>query len=131
MLRWRTLIVLMMSLWLPVQGMAAVVMPFCKYSLVTTEATAQAVKHSSEHDAHAAHRHHGDHGQATHDNDSSANPFVIACDDCGQCALSAAYTLPTAGFQASSVLIAVPPQSISPALAGIVPHRLNRPPLLA
>ena len=29
MLRWKTAVVLLMSLWLPLQGMAAVIMPFC------------------------------------------------------------------------------------------------------
>lgn len=132
--RLKTLIVLILSLWLPVQGMAAVVMPFCKHSMVAGE--------SMMHEAHrppvqGANDHHGHSAEHAHampsgnDDAAGGGATLNACDDCGQCALSAASALPVAGLPAATIVATAPPDSFLPALAGIVPHRLNRPPLLA
>lgn len=122
---------LAMSLWLPLQGMAAVTMPFCKHSMTVSRAGAHAVEHPVAHGEQTAHDHDAHHAQMAHGVGHDATQSLAACDDCGQCALSGASTLPAAGFQASSALTAAAPYSIPSAFADVVPHRLNRPPLLA
>lgn len=137
--RWKTLVVLLMSLWLPLQGMAAVTMPFCKHSMTVAGAGAHAVEQpfahggqtAHDHDAHHAQMTHGDHAHMTHGAGHDATQSLAACDDCGQCALSGAFTLPATGLQATSLLTSAAPHSIATAFADVVPHRLNRPPLLA
>lgn len=121
---------LVMSLWLPLQGTAAVTMPFCKHSMTAAAVDAHAVEHPVAHGGPTAHHHDAHHAQMAHGIGQDATQ-PLACDDCGQCALSGAFTLPAAGFQASSVLTTAAPHSIPSAFADVVPHRLNRPPLLA
>ncbi len=118
-----------MSLWLPLQGVAAIVMPFCKHSLDAGAQTLH-VGHDMSHavaDDHAG----GDHAlHAAHADDSSLAPLQ-PCDDCGHCHLSAASTLPVAGLPASPSRTAILPAGLEPVIAGVVPALLNRPPLLA
>jgi hypothetical protein len=128
--RWKMLVVLVMSLWLPLQGMAAVTMPFCKHSMTAAAADAHAVEHPVAHGGQTAHHHDAHHAQMTHGAGHDATQSLAACDDCGQCALSCAFTLPVAGLQATSLLTAAAPHSIATAFADVVPHRLNRPPPL-
>ncbi|MGH8630799.1 MAG: hypothetical protein ACREU7_08545 [Burkholderiales bacterium] len=129
--RWKLAIVLLMSLWLPAQGMAAVVMPFCKHSL-SGSAGALHDAPASVHDMHPAG--HADHeGMAQHgaSGDHGPSQSLSACDDCGHCHLSAACTLPTAGFPDGTFVSSSAP-SFTPSLPhGTAPHPLHRPPLPA
>jgi hypothetical protein len=129
MLRCRTLIVLLMSLWLPLQGVAAIVMPFCKHSLDAGAQTLHA-GHTVSHtvaDDHAG----SDHTQHAAHAPDPATASLQPCDDCGHCQLSAASTLPAAELPASPPNVAILPASLEPVIAGVVPALLNRPPLLA
>ncbi len=130
MRRWRISLVLLMSLWLPLQGVAAVVMPFCKHSLIAGTADLHQAHKASANLDHSAHL--GEHDvQLSDDSHGLGKTIASACDDCGHCQLSGACTLPAAELQASFTTVAVVPSSILPALAGVVPHHLKRPPLLA
>lgn len=128
--RWKTLLVLLMSLWLPLQGVAAVVMPFCQHSLAAGQSSMLEGEHAT---AHGDMMDHSAHQETTPSQQHDGSQYLLtACDDCGHCNLSCASTLPSTQLQAvTSVQVAVAPYSILPALAGVVPHRLNRPPLLA
>jgi hypothetical protein len=128
MLRWKLAVLLLMSLWLPLQGVAAVVMPFCKHSLVAGTEISHAAHETTANGEHSGHHGHHHDGQSSGDGGKSA---ASACDDCGHCHLSCASTLPAAELRTSVTAIAAGPYSIQPALAGIVPHHLKRPPLLA
>ena len=129
MIRWRALLVLLMSLWLPLQGVAAVVMPFCQHSLAAGQADETPAGHAGAHGDtmdHSAHQ-----AMSAQQTDSVQN-LLTACDDCGHCNLSCASTLPSAALLAAMpVQVSVAAFPVLPVLAGVVPHRLNRPPLLA
>jgi hypothetical protein len=130
MRRWRISLVLLMSLWLPLQGIAAVVMPFCKHSLIAGTADLHQIHKAAANSDHSAH--HGQHhGQPSDDSQGLGKNIASACDDCGHCNLSGACTLPAAELQTSFTAVMAVPYSIQPALAGVVPHHLKRPPLLA
>lgn len=126
-----------MSLWLPLQGVAAVVMPFCQHSLAAGQGeNASMLDHTTMHAApieHGESMGHGAHqSQASQQHGGDTQNLLSACDDCGHCNLSCASTLPSTQIQAATpIQVAVAPYSILPALAGVIPHRLNRPPLLA
>ena len=71
----RRLVLILVMLWLPLQGMAAVVMPFCKQ-------------------AHPAAAGHADH-HAHQAQDQHRLPASHACDDCGVCHLACAPAVPS------------------------------------
>jgi hypothetical protein len=126
--RWKLAVVLLMSLWLPAQGMAAVVMPFCKHSLAGSAGALHDAP-ASAHDMHGAG--HGGHEGKAHGADHAASQALSACDDCGHCHLSAACTLPSSGFPDDG-LVSFSAPSFAPILArGTAPHPQHRPPLLA
>lgn len=131
MSRLNTLIVLVLSLWLPVQGMAAVVMPFCKHSMVADESMMHEAHRPPVQGVNDHHGHSAEHAHAMPSGSDAASATLNACDDCGQCALSAASALPVAGLPTATIVATAPPDSFLPALAGTFPNRLNRPPLLA
>ncbi|HTS53006.1 MAG TPA: hypothetical protein VMH26_07015 [Burkholderiales bacterium] len=137
MQRWRSVLSVLMILWLPLQGLAAHTMPFCKHGHRTPPArvtgpanvhpAAQQVHrdvvsnpHSQPHPAARAgtHRHGGPSGD-------------LACDDCDVCELACSPAAPAspnavepAGAQAFT--------RFSPTLPPLfVPEQRNRPPLAA
>jgi ferredoxin len=71
----RRLVLVLVLLWLPLQGVAAVVMPFCK------PAHAVPAEHTEHHAHHAGDQHHA--------------PTLHACDDCGVCHLVCAPGVPS------------------------------------
>lgn len=119
-----------MSLWLPLQGVAGIVMPFCKHSLAANGAQPTGLHMAGHQNMDTMNRHHAHPGSSLQQHEGT-EMLTAACDDCGHCHLSTALTLPAAALHANSVQISVFPRSIVPALAGIIPHPLNRPPLLA
>jgi len=129
--RWRSLLVLLMSLWLPLQGVAAVVMPFCKHSLIAGTADLHQIHKATANSDHSAHHGQQHHGQPSDHNQDLSKNVVSACDDCGHCQLVGACMLPAAELQTSFTAVAAEPYSLLPALAGVTPHHLKRPPLLA
>ena len=123
----RRLVIALLLAWLPVQGIAAVAMPFCRHAM-----------HQAPVDVHAGHHHggsgngvghHADHGSSTLD-EVPSTASVLNCNDCGACQLACAPAAPPA-----ALAFALPP-----ALAGVfaldppeprafVPEQPQRPPL--
>lgn len=135
---WKTILVLLISLWLPVQGYGAVAMPFCAHGGAGTGA---ATGIGGDHDGHGQHASHAGHGMAAgdqhapgHHGDTSATADQgsnLACNDCGACHLACAPVLlspvPALPSLAASVF---DPRTFAPLLS-ITPERLQRPPLSA
>ena len=76
-------IVFMLLLWLPLQGLAALTMPFCRHAL---DAGAQQAAHGQ---ADAEHAHH-DHGTPTDQPRPGDQQGGLSCNDCGACHLACA-----------------------------------------
>jgi hypothetical protein len=117
MRRLRSLVILLMALWLPLQAVVAVAMPFCQ--------DVPAPAHSApSHDHHGGH--HGEGGDAADGNDV----FPLKCNDCGPCHLACA---PMVGVAASIAVLSVSqhlcaqPPAVPPARILDQPH----PPPLA
>ena len=131
MVRWKSILALALVLWLPLQGIASVAMPFCRHAESADAAT------SVGSDAHAA-----DHASAVHLGDSQHHHphgddpkgvdygFALSCNDCGACHLACAPAMTSALWGA----LALPPalQRISvdpPPPLAFVPEQPKRPPL--
>jgi ABC-type nickel/cobalt efflux system permease component RcnA len=110
----RSIVLILLMLWLPLQGVAAAVMPFCKHQ-------AGAAAHQAA-DQHVHHGHH--HGDEP---DTASQSF--ACDDCGTCHLACTPGVPvsatTLGLPRKAELAAFDP---SPPIRHI-PEQPKRPPL--
>jgi hypothetical protein len=127
-----------MILWLPLQGYAALAMPFCKHGFrlsAPAHLPAQAQVHAGPQHAHHgeqvgsdSHQHHAAH-PGTHRHDGS--PSGLACNDCGVCHLACSPAAPTS----TSAAERVGAQSFvrfSPTLPPLfVPEQRTRPPLAA
>lgn len=110
----RKLLLICLMLWLPLQGYAATVMPFCAHS---------------KHDQHASHQMslqaHDD--QSAHDQHHGTSN--APCDNCSLCHLCSAMALPLFAEQAKikpDTLFSIPPQA---AFSPFFPEQPQRPPL--
>lgn len=130
MRRSKILLILLMSLWLPLQGVAAVVMPFCKHSLAGSAGASHS--EAAADDGHAA-AHVGHEGSAHPQiaDASGSGPALSACDDCWHCHLSCAVTLPSPALQAAELTSFAAPLFTPSLPLGTAPRPLHRPPLLA
>lgn len=89
-----------MILWLPLQGFAAVAMPFCKHgfhastsALMVSPSLAHAgAEPVDRRTPNITHQHHAGHAR-THHQDSS--PGGLGCNDCGVCHLACSPVAPT------------------------------------
>jgi hypothetical protein len=131
---WKSLLVVLIALWLPVQGYGAVAMPFCKHG---TQAPAAMAGHDVDHAAHA-HSGHGAgtdhrHAGAHHDGSQPATGehAGLACNDCGACHLACAPAISALGLVSATIggNVFEPVPAISP--HDFYPERLQRPPLPA
>jgi hypothetical protein len=127
-----------MILWLPLQGFAALAMPFCKHGFhlsAPAHMTAEAQVHAGPQHAHHgeqsssdSHQHHAAHA-GTHDHDGP--PSGLACNDCGVCHLACSPAAPTSPCTVETVGT----QSFTPFSATLpplfVPKQRHRPPLAA
>src|SRR3982750_2113905 len=82
----RASIALLMMFWLPLQGFAAVAMPFCDH-VTHRAATADAHAHHSMHHAHAGH------GMQDHQLPPEGSA-TLDCDNCGACNLACTPVVP-------------------------------------
>jgi hypothetical protein len=128
-----------MILWLPLQGYAAVAMPFCKHGFhaaASERVNAQSLVHVGtqhvRHDAQStsgSHRQHVAHTAGTHHPDGSSGG--LACHDCGVCHLACSPVAATS----RNATEAVGAQSFvpfSPTLPPLfVPEQRTPPPLAA
>lgn len=150
MKRLKLLMIVLLALWLPVQGYGAVAMPFCAHGAGNTAVAAAGSggAHSGHdgyasddaHDAHPGHdaapegSHSTGHLASTHDGDthSAGNEGSnLACNDCGACQLACSPILfaPAPALFAASAAV-FDQQPVAPLLS-ITPERLQRPPLSA
>lgn len=138
MRRWRFLLTALMILWLPLQGFAAVAMPFCKHGFqaaASERMTAQALAHIGAQHVHRSaqstsdsHQQHAAHAGMHHPVDS---PGGLACNDCGVCHLACS---PAAPISHSAVAPAGAQSFVqfSPTLPPLfVPEQRTPPPLAA
>jgi hypothetical protein len=126
-----------MILWLPLQGFAAVAMPFCKHGFHASTSThashvpAYAGKvhiHSGVRTASDSDQHHAASAGTHHHNNSARD---LACSDCGVCHLACSPVAPTslsaierAGAQSFTQFSPVRPPAF-------VPEQRTPPPLAA
>jgi hypothetical protein len=113
-------------LWLPLQGYAAVAMPFCKHGMGDT---ASAQMNAGDHQHHQ-HHHQGKPGDDSHRHGGSTMGF--SCSDCGACQLACCSFIPpdtadlTRPLTRGGYDIALPA-----ALYPFIPETPSRPPLTA
>jgi len=88
---WRTFVLSVVMLWLPVQGFAAVAMPFCQHAL----GHSGAVQTNGAHGEHHYHKHHHDKGSGSSSH-SNGSPSGLSCNDCGACHLACSPVVPSA-----------------------------------
>ena len=94
-----------MILWLPLQGYAALAMPFCKHGFhvsASEHATAQSPVHihREAQNASDSHRHHATHAGLHHHGGSEGS---LTCNDCGVCHLACSPVAPTSPSVGESV----------------------------
>jgi hypothetical protein len=131
----RPIVALLMILWLPLQGVAAVAMPFCKHAFAPP-ASAGATAQTNLHDG-TQHAHHGHSGSSSHQHDAAdtgaqdREDSGLACNDCGACHLACSPAAPAS----SAIVGAIDAEGFvqsSPTLPKLfIPEQRNRPPLTA
>jgi hypothetical protein len=98
---WRIIVITPMILWLPLQGFAALAMPFCQHGShapAHTQVAARTHEHASpQHAHHSGGNNLGSEqsnvkGAAARDDDTS--PASLACNDCGACHLACSPAAP-------------------------------------
>jgi ferredoxin len=136
MKRWKTVIVLLISLWLPVQGYGAIAMPFCQQHGM---AGAGASHTGASHEQHAGHSDHMAHhdspsdaagiSHAEHAGDDAASS--LTCNNCGACHLACSPAISAI----SSIAVLTGRSVLEPSPADsphfFYPEQLQRPPLSA
>jgi hypothetical protein len=133
---WKNGVVVLIALWLPLQGYGAVAMPFCKHGPAMPDAPIAASAHPDSQHSHEGHEgmHQEDpaagHQSAKSDN-SADKPGGLGCNDCGACQLACAplifSTVPYVVASGGTVYDPLPVAS----LVSVSPKQLQRPPLAA
>ncbi len=136
MVHWKSILALALILWLSLQGIASVAMPFCRHAERTDvsaalgpDAHAAADHAAGVHDGSAAHHHAS--GDASHGSGhASDHGSKLSCNDCGTCQLACAPAMAASVWHAlaspaTSQRIAIDPS----ALLTFVPEQPNPPPL--
>lgn len=136
---WKSILVLLISLWLPVQGYGAVAMPFCAHGGAGSEAAATDT--GGDHNGHGGHGSHAGHEMASGDQHSAGHHgdtvatadqgSNLACNDCGAChlACSPALLSPVSVLAPRNTTVFDLPETLP--LLSFTPERLQRPPLSA
>jgi ferredoxin len=136
MKRWKTVLVALISLWLPVQGYGAVAMPFCQQHGMAAAGAAHAEPSQEHHVGHSGHMAHKDSPRDTAgishvEHGSGDATSGLACNNCGACHLACSPAIsaiaPIAVLIGASVLESAPADS--PRF--FYPEQLHRPPLSA
>jgi hypothetical protein len=131
--RWKKWIVVVIALWLPLQGYGAVAMPFCKHGPAMPVSLAAVPSHADAQDGHEGHV-----GVPHHDHEADRQPAGstdghagLGCNDCGACQLACAplivSAVPHVTASGSPVYDTLPVGS----LTSVSPKQLQRPPLAA
>ncbi len=127
----RRLVIMFIVLWLPLQGVVAAVMPFCKHAM------AKGVDSSStQHSSAVDHGHHTQHAssdtsthseRAEHRSDGSAL-VKLACDNCDVCHLACATFIPAQHHSVCFALVQVYQPYFTPFYNLLAPEQLLQPP---
>jgi hypothetical protein len=135
MKRWKTVIAVLISLWLPVQGYGAIAMPFCQQHGMASASVAHAEppQHYAGHSDHMAHHDSpSDPARISHaEHTGSDVTSGLACNDCGACHLACS---PAISANAPVLLLigdAVFESSPADSPRFFYPDQLQRPPLCA
>ena len=133
--RWRSILSVLIALWLPLQGYGAVTMPFCEHGMGVA-ANAAELGHSG--DLSVAHPGHGaaSHGHHAADHSSHANTATdkgspLACNNCGACHLACSPLLLSAPVVLAVAETAVFETKPLQSFLSFTPEQLQRPPLPA
>jgi hypothetical protein len=128
----RTFLALLLMFWLPIQGYAAIAMPFCKHATQGTGVghTSAFTQHVFKHGDATNHAHHGV-ASAEHELPPGTHHHsgALDCNDCGACHLACSPALPPVEHELATAqrerFI-----SVSPSLPPLfVPEQPKRPPL--
>lgn len=136
MKRWKTALVALISLWLPVQGYGAIAMPFCQQHGMFAAGTGLTDTSQKHHDAHPGHTAHNDSpsdtGGISHANHGGSDATSgLACNNCGACHLACSPAIPAIAPVAvlNGAFVLEPSLADSPRF--FYPEQLQRPPLSA
>ena len=134
--RWRSIVSVLIALWLPLQGYGAVAMPFCEHGPAMPDASAAVSAHVGAQDGHhgltgvSHHENEGDSRSASSDN-STDRHAGLGCNDCGACQLACApLIVSTVAHFATTGSPVYDPLPVA-SLTSISPEQLQRPPLPA
>ena len=137
--RWRSILSVLIALWLPLQGYGAVAMPFCQHSMAAASAHPGNAGHSQhQHDGHSdmTRGDAQDSSSQSGDADSPQTAVVgeasgLACNNCGACHLACAPAI----LAIVSVPLLIAGSVLESALADsphlFYPEQPQRPPLPA
>jgi len=123
MRRIRLFVVGLLMLWLPLQAVAAVSMPFCMHGIAAGAALAPSQEHHHHGEAVPAAGRHG-----THDDQHSAAGDLQPCNNCGACNLACAPAVPAAGVVLNAPSAAIQPQFSRQFPELFVPEQPQPPP---
>ncbi len=136
MKRWKTVLVALISLWLPLQGYGAVAMPFCQQHGMAAAGTKLAntsQEHHGAHSGHMAHKHSPTDGagisHAEHGGSDAASGLV--CNNCGACHLACSSAIPAIAPVAVLIGDSVLEPSPADSPRFFYSEQLQRPPLSA
>lgn len=130
----RKIVALFLLFWLPLQGIAAVDMPFCQHALpgashrhagVETGVTQQ---HGPQSDARASHHHSAMHSTLA---TRAPNPSLaeLGCNDCGACHLACAAMIPVSLPMMLGAPVSAPTPGPLQTLLEFTPQQPDPPPL--
>ena len=98
MIHWRSILSVLIALWLPLQGYAAVAMPFCQHSTAAVSVHPRNADHSlHHHDGRSAEVRGNPQGSGSQPGDDRSSQTAVtgeasglACNNCGTCHLACA-----------------------------------------
>ena len=130
--RWRSILSVLIALWLPLQGYAAVAMPFCQHSMAAASAHSGNPDHSVAHPGHGTAAH-GDQAadHSGHSNTVTDKGSTLACNNCGACHLACSPLLLSAPVVFAVAETAVFETKFLQSFLSFSPEQLQRPPLPA
>lgn len=135
--RWKTILSVLIALWLPLQGYTAVAMPFCQHRMAPASTYGETADHSQHHhDGHSSHMTHADapndSAAISHANHvGSDNTGGLGCNNCGACHLACAPAISAVVPVYLSIGNAVLESAPADAPRFFYPEQLQRPPLSA
>jgi ferredoxin len=135
--RWKSILSVLIALWLPLQGYTAVTMPFCQHRMAAASAHSGNADHSQHHhDGHSDRARGHAQGNTSQSSDAdSPQPAAmgeasgLACNNCGACHLACAPAI--VAIVSVPLLIAgsVLESALADSLQLFYPEQPQRPPL--